>query len=489
MDGSLQPGDRRGSASVRRWRNALVLALGDLGALTLALVAGRALIYTLSGGPVLPRYSLLLLPAWCIGAAAVDLLPAWGLGPVEEMRRIQLLLISVFAAGGMAYFFGPGLFYPSRLSYVVSWLTAAAAVPAARALVRALVGRAGAWGCPVVIYGDRATIETVAEAFRRGPAIGYRPVGVFTDEAAPGDRVAALPVLGSMQERDPAAEVAIAPMMLAEQPALAERYDQTLGAYRHVLLLPDVRESVFLWVRPRALGDVLAMEITGNLLKLAQSFNRLCGRPLETPFAPAAPFTLEPRSETGETLLQRARVERMDYRQLRRQEQLADLQLRLVRCGDKPSVVFSFAYEVRNGVMPDVGRLRGSWSAVLSATYPLFDGFRTRAQVSAADSGRRAAQKRLVDLEQSMTAEIAGLLTDLQTIEQKLTVEQEKIRHAEKALRIADERHKTGLISVTDLIEAQNTLENARLNRLQLTYNHILTRFQLDRASGRKLHP
>lgn len=231
------------------------------------------------------------------------------------------------------------------------------------------------------------------------------------------------------------------------------------------------------------------MEITGNLLKLAQSFNRLCGRPLETPFAPAAPFTLEPRSETGETLLQRARVERMDYRQLRRQEQLADLQLRLVRCGDKPSVVFSFAYEVRNGVMPDVGRLRGSWSAVLSATYPLFDGFRTRAQVSAADSGRRAAQKRLVDLEQSMTAEIAGLLTDLQTIEQKLTVEQEKIRHAEKALQIADERHKTGLISVTDLIEAQNTLENARLNRLQLTYNHILTRFQLDRASGRKLHP
>ena len=60
--------------------------------------------------------------------------------------------------------------------------------------------------------------------------------------------------------------------------------------------------------------------------------------------------------------------------------------------------------------------------------------------------------------------EIQSALADLKTTEQKLEIEKIKIKQAEDALRIAEERYRNGLLSATDLIDAQNALESARLN-------------------------
>ena len=67
-------------------------------------------------------------------------------------------------------------------------------------------------------------------------------------------------------------------------------------------------------------------------------------------------------------------------------------------------------------------------------------------------------------------------------------IERLKIEHAAKALKISEERYQNGLLSMTDLIEAQNALDAARLNLLQLIYSHILGKFGLDRAAGRAIH-
>jgi Undecaprenyl-phosphate galactose phosphotransferase WbaP len=263
MNALVHRADRRLALA---WRNALVLGLGDAAVLALSLYAGRVLIYWLDGGPLSVRYSLLLLPAWWMGAAAVGLLPSWGLGTVEEMRRIQMLLLSVFALGGLAYFFGRGHFYPSRLAYAAAWLLAAVAMPFVRAGFKWLLIRAKAWGCPVVLYGDRTMISAVAAVLREQPDIGYRPVGVFTDDAAVGERVSDLPVLAGLDGATTAADVAIAPLSIAGNRPLADVFDRALSGYRQVLLLPGTDTDLFLWGRPRALGGLIGMEVTSNLL-------------------------------------------------------------------------------------------------------------------------------------------------------------------------------------------------------------------------------
>ena len=94
---------------------------------------------------------------------------------------------------------------------------------------------------------------------------------------------------------------------------------------------------------------------------------------------------------------------------------------------------------------------------------------------------------RKTDLERSVIQEIQTALADLKVAEQKLDIEKIKIRQAEDSLRIAEERYRNGLLSATDLIDAQNSVESARLNALQLVYSHTLGKFTLYRSCGRKI--
>jgi outer membrane protein TolC len=132
-------------------------------------------------------------------------------------------------------------------------------------------------------------------------------------------------------------------------------------------------------------------------------------------------------------------------------------------------------------------KIRGNWTASVSVSYPVFDGFRTRTQVAEAESGLRAVELRKTDLERTVGMEVQSALADINVTEQKLEIERLKIKQAEDTLRIADERFRNGLLSATELIDAQNSLEGARLNALQLVYNHTLSKYNLYRACGRKL--
>jgi outer membrane protein TolC len=108
--------------------------------------------------------------------------------------------------------------------------------------------------------------------------------------------------------------------------------------------------------------------------------------------------------------------------------------------------------------------------------------------VAQAESALRTVQTRRADLQRSVALEIETALADLQSTDQKLKIEQLKIKQAEDALRIAEERYQRGLMSATDFVESQNAVGSAKLNQLQLVYNHILATYNLSRAAGKKIY-
>jgi len=229
------------------------------------------------------------------------------------------------------------------------------------------------------------------------------------------------------------------------------------------------------------------VDFENNIAKFRITFNALTGRDEKTPFEPDAELVLKPAAFDKEALLKESLAGRIEFQQIAHQADLGRASLGLARTGDKPTLSAVFNYEFRNGFMPDIDKIRGNWTAALSVTYPAFDGKRTAAQVAQAESGLKAVDFRRTDLERNVTAEIETLLSDLATTEQKLDIEKVKIKQVEDTLRIADERYRNGLLSATDLVDAQNALEGAKLNALQLTYNHILSEFSLFRACGRKI--
>ena len=229
------------------------------------------------------------------------------------------------------------------------------------------------------------------------------------------------------------------------------------------------------------------LDFLNSLNDMMMAYNRIAGRPLESTFVPDASLAFEPLRAEAATLLAEAVANRPEAKLVRSQKELAQTQIGLARTANKPNLYASFNYEYRNGYLPNVVVIKGLWNASLSVSYPIFDGKRTSAQVAQAQVSLRAVEDQASDMEKGFGLEIAQGLADLQTFEGKIAIETTKIEYAEKALKIADERYRNGLLSMTELVDAQNSLDTARLNYLQLVYNHILGRFSLLKAAGRKL--
>ena len=229
------------------------------------------------------------------------------------------------------------------------------------------------------------------------------------------------------------------------------------------------------------------LDFLNNIDKFRIAFNTLTGREAGAAFNPDGAFVFEAAAFNAEGLFKEALENRLEFQQWKHSMDLDRASVSLAKTGDKPTLAAGFSYEFRNGYMPDMNTIRGNWTATLSLSYPVFDGFRVRAQVAEAQSGLHATELRRLDLERSVTQEIQTALSDLTITEQKLEIEKVKIKQAEDSLRIAEERFRNGLLSATELIDAQNTVENARLNSLQLVYNHTLSKFTLYRSCGRKI--
>jgi len=229
------------------------------------------------------------------------------------------------------------------------------------------------------------------------------------------------------------------------------------------------------------------IDFENNINKFRIAFNALAGRDENAAFNPAAELVFEAANFNKDELIKEALANRIEFQQVKHQLDLGRASLDLAKTGDKPTLVAAFNYQFRNGYMPDMEKIRGNWTATLSVSYPVFDGFRVGAQVAQAESNLKTVEMRKIDLERNAAMEIQSALSDLATTERKLEVEKTKIKQAEDVLRIAEERYQNGLLSATDLVDSQNALESARLNYLQLVYNRILSIYNLYRSCGRKI--
>ena len=229
------------------------------------------------------------------------------------------------------------------------------------------------------------------------------------------------------------------------------------------------------------------LDFENNIRKLVIAFNTVAGRSVDTPFDPAGTFEFSPLPLDREALVGSALAQRIEFNQISHQSRMAELGVEIAKAASKPSLVLALNYAFRNGYMPNINRITGNFMATLSLNYPVFDGFRTGAQVAEGESALRSLVLQRQALEQSIRMEINTALADLTTLERKIDIEKVKIRQAEDALKIAEDRYHQGLLSAQDFIDSQNNLEAAKLNYLQLVYSHILGAYNLNRSTGKRI--
>lgn len=255
--------------------NALAIILADAIVVAGSLCLANYLLLLLNDVPFSIRNGFLIVPAWTVVSAVARLLPGWGLGVVDELRKVQGALFILFTVVLVVSFFARLDLASSRIVFLFTYLFSAVLIPLARAGARGLVIHYGQWGVPVSIYGDRLSVAKVIESLRAERGLGYIPAAVFTDEVQLGNVIGGVSVLGHLRNTTYRTPVAIMALGNASRHQLVATLEGPLEVYRRVVIIPDLLEAPSLWVVPRDFQGILGLEITKNLLNpLARASKR-----------------------------------------------------------------------------------------------------------------------------------------------------------------------------------------------------------------------
>ena len=255
--------------------NSLAILLSDAVAVWLSLLLGNLFLWWINGIEVSIQKGFLIIPAWLFVAGVSRLVPGWGLGVVDELRRIQRALFVMFAAVLVVSFLSKQTLPSSRIVFLFTYLFCAVLIPLGRSLCRGVLAHFGRWGIPVSIYGDSESLGLLIDALRAEPGLGYIPSVVFSEELAQGSVFKGISVLGNLRNTTHRTSVAIVALTSVSRHRLIEILEGPMETYRRVIIVPDLKEAPSLWVVPRDLQGILGLEITQNLLNpVARGFKR-----------------------------------------------------------------------------------------------------------------------------------------------------------------------------------------------------------------------
>lgn len=131
-----------------------------------------------------------------------------------------------------------------------------------------------------------------------------------------------------------------------------------------------------------------------------------------------------------------------------------------------------------------LGSGEGSYFAGLSIRWTAFDRGRA-ARMEAARSRTAAAAARTRAAESQARLEVEQAYHDLEVADHALAALGEAAAAAEEARRISADRYASGLLSLTELLDAEADLLEARLAEISGRYEAVVGRARLQRATGR----
>jgi outer membrane protein len=128
--------------------------------------------------------------------------------------------------------------------------------------------------------------------------------------------------------------------------------------------------------------------------------------------------------------------------------------------------------------------LANSWSAGVTVSLPLFQGFAIDAGVQQAEAGVRIASAVSEALAQSVRLDIEQQLLALNEARERIAATAKLVELASETLRLAEARYASGVGSAIEITDATFTLSNARITEIQAQFDYRSAYVRLQRAMG-----
>jgi len=222
-----------------------------------------------------------------------------------------------------------------------------------------------------------------------------------------------------------------------------------------------------------------------NNLKLArEELSILLNAELEKDWEITGEFYFDKRELDLEGALSKALGERSEIKELTIQEEMSKISVKLARAENRPNLDFLVNYQYTN---PFYNREEwgGTWNAILSLNFPLFSGFSDLGRVKQAKAGLEQVKTLRSQVEERIKLEVRKAIFDMEESRDRIEAQSENVGLARANLRIAEERHRQGLMSEIELRDAQLSLTQAETDYFQALYDYDVASAFLDRALGK----
>ncbi|UOQ73597.1 TolC family protein [Hymenobacter cellulosilyticus] len=214
---------------------------------------------------------------------------------------------------------------------------------------------------------------------------------------------------------------------------------------------------------------------------------RLLHKPEYTNVPVRGAFTYNPQAVDVNAALNQAVENRPEVKLARDAEQSANLNLKLIERSNMPVLGIGGQVGAKNGYQPELNKIRPNTVGVVQLNVPIYDGNRNKNQRVEALANIRGAQSRIQDTQEQIRADVRQAANNLQSSTARYENAQVQIAQATDALTRAKARYRYDVGTNLDVLDAETSLAQARLARLQAIYNYTLGQYQLKRATGEQI--
>jgi outer membrane protein TolC len=223
-----------------------------------------------------------------------------------------------------------------------------------------------------------------------------------------------------------------------------------------------------------ALSQVEAsQELLNNLLYLGKDVR----------VRPAVEFSYDPKEVAYDSALLTALEKRPEIRQYAAQEKAAQKSVEIAKAGTRPTVTAAWDYYSTSHIL---GTKNWHDYNILGITlsWPIFDGFATKAKVDQAIVDVKEAQILKEQSIKNIALELKNAYLSLKDAISAVTAAESDIKFYQDNLASIKEKYIKGIASELDADDAKLKYEIAFFNRLQSVYDYIIAKNEFEKASG-----
>lgn len=157
--------------------------------------------------------------------------------------------------------------------------------------------------------------------------------------------------------------------------------------------------------------------------------------------------------------------------------------LKLVRSNNYPNILFAFDYGYQ-GEEYSFTKNDDFLLASIVLRWPLFEGFRTRAEIQQAKIVQQQIELKQEEIENQIKLQVISSYYELKEAAEAVEAAHAQVLASEKAFRVIEEKYRIGQSKLIEYTDARTTMTNSKQNLIIAVFEYKIREADLERATA-----